>query len=140
VNHAGTGARVGGAGVQGAGVEGTRAPKPLSNAAAPDDVKGLPSSGALAKSSGTKGMQSYCEELCFLHSVQHVELTICTCWQQLCAGSSCTLMSRRIRSFLHAVLVVPRWRPAASHAHAYVHSFIHSRMHLRIHSLIHSLA
>jgi len=139
VNHAGTGARVGGEGVRGAGVEGTKAPKPLSDAAAPDDVKGLPSSGALAKSSGTKGMQSYCEELCFLHSVQHVELTICTCWQQLCAGSSCTLMSRRIRPFLHAVLVVPRWCPAASHAHAFTHSFIHACIYAFIHSFTHSL-
>ncbi len=94
VNHAGAGSRVGGAGLRGAGVDGARAPKPLSDAAAPDDGEGLPSAHALAKSSGTKGMPFSCETLCLLHTVQHFELAICTCGQQLCAGSSCTSCMR----------------------------------------------
>ena len=94
VDHAGTGARVGGLRVPGAGVKGVQAPKPLSDAAAPDDVEGSQSAHALAKSSGTKGGQSYREMLCLLHCVQHFEHAICTCEQQLCAVSSYTSCMR----------------------------------------------
>jgi len=83
VNYAGAGARVGGAGVQDAGVEGAQVPKPPSDAAAPDDVKGSPSAHALAKSSGTKGRQSYCENLCLLHCTLSLPFAL--------VGSNCVL-------------------------------------------------
>ncbi len=93
VNRAGAGASVGEAGV-------------LSDAAAPDDVKGSPSAHVLAKSPGTTGMQFYCEMLCLLQGVQHFEVTICTCWQQSCAGSSCTSCMRSCVGSQHIIHTV----------------------------------